>query len=423
MFDVVDQEAPLGPSEDLSAQAEKLAATRSSGSSDADPSIIAADELHAMLGSIMRSLFSALREIDRTRAWEDDGARDLAHWVQMRYGISMWKAHRWVEAARAIEQLPGVAEALASGGLGCDKVVELTRFATPGTERGLVAWASTVSTGAIRRRAEIESRRSLEAAVAPERERRLRWWLTDEGRRLELMAELPATDGALVAGAIERIAATLPDLPELSEDERAHNAEARRADALVALCTSSSPGSSGRRRQAPRPRIVVHASLASLRSPSAADLNAGTAHGSFHAVELEVDGVPSLAGGVIDPPTFGRLLCDADLQLVTEDDDGEPLRLGRSVREPSATLARTVRARDRECRFPACGGRLHTEAHHVVWWSRGGRTDVDNLVLLCGFHHRLVHEHGWGLRRGRDGNVAWTRPDGRRYRAGPSPPR
>ena len=62
------------------------------------------------------------------------------------------------------------------------------------------------------------------------------------------------------------------------------------------------------------------------------------------------------------------------------------------------------------------------QAHHIRWWERGGRTDLNNLVLLCFFHHRLVHEHGWSLTREADGAVEWFHPDGTRYRAGPAPP-
>jgi hypothetical protein len=101
--------------------------------------------------------------------------------------------------------------------------------------------------------------------------------------------------------------------------------------------------------------------------------------------------------------------------------DGNVLGLGRTSREPSAWMVRQVRYRDRECRFPGCGARRFTEAHHIRWWRDGGRTDLDNLVLICSFHHRLVHEHGWSIRRETDGEVRWFHPDGTRYRAGPAP--
>jgi Domain of unknown function (DUF222)/HNH endonuclease len=370
--------------------------------------IARADRLHELIGRSMRELFALLVAIDRSRAWDDDGARDLVHWTQMRYGISAWKAHRWIDASYALEALPQTAHALETGELGADKVLELARFATPASEPSLLAWAETVSAGAIRRRAELEARRDPAASSDVDRERRCRWWLTDEGRRMELLAELPAADGALVADAIERAAAELPEIPG---EDRAETVEARRADALVALCAGSRM-STGPHRASIRPRIVVHAPLDAL---VAADDQAGSA-------ELTGEGPIGLHGGVIDGPVLRRLACDAEFQVLLEDAKGEPLRLGRAIREPTAALAKAVRARDRECRFPACGARRHTDVHHIVWWSRGGVTDVDNLVLLCSFHHRLVHEHGWGLRRTSSGVLHWIRSDGSRYRAGPSPP-
>jgi hypothetical protein len=82
-------------------------------------------------------------------------------------------------------------------------------------------------------------------------------------------------------------------------------------------------------------------------------------------------------------------------------------------------MMRELRHRDRGCRFPGCGSTAFSNAHHIVWWSRGGATDLDNLLLICGFHHRLIHEHGWTVERADDGRVRWFRADGSRYRGGP----
>ena len=79
--------------------------------------------------------------------WIDHGFRDLASFVCARYGISLWKASRWVDAARALRELPETSAALASGVLGIDKVVELTRYATPKTEGRLIRWGAAVSCG------------------------------------------------------------------------------------------------------------------------------------------------------------------------------------------------------------------------------------------------------------------------------------
>src|SRR5205814_3506470 len=111
------------------------------------------------------------------------------------------------------------------------------------------------------------------------------------------------------------------------------------------------------------------------------------------------------------------------VQIVVEDPDGEPMRIGRASREPSAAMLRQLRYRDGECRFPGCGARRFTQAHHIVWWSGGGRTDLDNLLLVCSFHHKLVHELGWTVHRDAEGMVRWLRPDGSMHHAGPGPPR
>jgi hypothetical protein len=67
--------------------------------------------------------------------------------------------------------------------------------------------------------------------------------------------------------------------------------------------------------------------------------------------------------------------------------------------------------------------RRFTEAHHIVWWRHGGRTDLDNLLLICSFHHRLVHGYGWRMTREERGTVRCSRRMGPEYHAGPSPPR
>ena len=90
----------------------------------------ALDAAHARVGHAQRELLSLIAEVDRHEVWRDSGARDTTHWLAMRYGISGWKARRWIAAGHALELLPHVAAAFVRGELGIDKVVELTRFAS-----------------------------------------------------------------------------------------------------------------------------------------------------------------------------------------------------------------------------------------------------------------------------------------------------
>ena len=100
-----------------------------------------------------------------------------------------------------------------------------------------------------------------------------------------------------------------------------------------------------------------------------------------------------------------------------EDENANVIAIGPLHREPPAWMQRQVRYRDKECRFPGCGAKAYTEAHHVKFWSHGGRTKLENLLLICSFHHTLVHELRWRVTRSRDGTVTWFRPGGAEYGA------
>jgi hypothetical protein len=87
-----------------------------------------------------------------------------------------------------------------------------------------------------------------------------------------------------------------------------------------------------------------------------------------------------------------RLVDDGRLRFATADSDGNLLDLGRASRIPNAAQFRALWRRDHGCSVPGCGRTRFLHAHHVVFWSNGGATTLDNLVLLCSEHHRALHE-------------------------------
>ena len=347
-------------------------------------------ELHRAISTAERELLSRLAELETHEAWLDDGAHDMPHWISIQLGVSRWKAERWVSAGRALRSLPYTASALERGDLTIDKVVELTRFAAADDEEALVEWARDVAPGAIRRRGDELRRAERTETEQIEEDRWLAWRWTDEGRRLLLEAELPAAQGAAVTDAIDSLANEIPAMP----GEESHLLIGRRrADALAALCGSRGEGPDD------RTTVVVHVQAEAL-------------------ADTQATGVTE-SGAVLHVDTVRRLLCNATIQPVVEAADGSVIGVGSGSREASTWMMRHLRHRDRTCTFPGCDNRRFTHAHHIRWWSRGGRTDLDNLALVCTFHHRLVHEHGWNLERAPDGGVRWFRPGGIRYRAGP----
>ena len=105
-----------------------------------------------------------------------------------------------------------------------------------------------------------------------------------------------------------------------------------------------------------------------------------------------------------------QLACDCVLTAIVMDENGNPLNLARTARTVTAKQRKALIARDHTCAFPGCGKPASwTEAHHIRHWADGGRTDMNNLVLLCGFHHRLLHHSDWEVFIGAD-NHPWFIP-------------
>jgi hypothetical protein len=133
---------------------------------------------------------------------------------------------------------------------------------------------------------------------------------------------------------------------------------------------------------------------------------------------LAPDGVSTLAatlddGTRVPAETFRRLACDASLVSVAHDAAGTPLDVGRRTRTIPPALRRALWARDRGCRFPSCAHIHHVHAHHIDHWAHGGETSLDNLILLCGTHHRLLHEGGIGVTRTANGRLEFRDSRGR----------
>jgi len=115
--------------------------------------------------------------------------------------------------------------------------------------------------------------------------------------------------------------------------------------------------------------------------------------------------------------TARRLACDAGIIPVVLGSRGEPLDIGRLSRTVPTGMRRALELRDGGCRFPGCSRPAScSDAHHILCWARGGPTSLTNLVLLCGFHHTMVHEGQWTLTMHPITlEVRVRRPDGKRH--------
>jgi hypothetical protein len=103
-----------------------------------------------------------------------------------------------------------------------------------------------------------------------------------------------------------------------------------------------------------------------------------------------------------------RIAGQASIAWIVHGSKRKPLMLGRTRRLANEDQTLALIARDQGCAFPSCRRPPEwTEKHHVRPWAKGGKTDVDELCLLCDYHHDRI-DHGWTIQM-RDG-IPWFTP-------------
>jgi uncharacterized protein DUF222/HNH endonuclease len=343
-------------------------------------------ELAAHLAAATCTWLLLVAEFDERRGWGEWGVKSCAHWLSWRCSIGLATAREHVRVARRLGELPRVRDAFGKGQLTFCKARAITRVATTETEADLVEIARH-ATGAQLEKL-VRSYRSVVTATVAKAEsgfaaRHLQWSWADDGT-LRFEGSLSADEGSLLVQAVE---AAMDGRPDETADRPA---AAQRADALVGLLRGGGPC-----------ELVVHVDAATLGS------------------EEIVSRCEAEAGLSLAPETARRLGCDAAVVGIIER-DGVPLSVGRRTRTIPPALRRALRSRDDGCSFPGCTHTRYLHAHHIRHWAHGGPTSLENLVQLCSFHHRLVHEGGYQVVRTGARSVAFMRPDGRRIPTVPS---
>jgi len=372
-------------------------------------------ELSAHLDAATARLLDLIREFDARAGW-NTGFRSCAAWLSFRVGLDPGAARERVRVARALGTLPLLAEALARGELSYAKVRALTRVATPETEARLLAVGRAGTADHVERivRGWRSVDRKAEAQETAKRHAgRALHVYQDEDGMVTVRGRLEPEAGALLmqalAAARERLyrqRAVREEVPAIPVDPFGDppSMSQQQADALVLIAETAlhqelDPGPTGQRYQ-----VVVHVDAAALADP-------------------DQPGQSVLDDGArVSAETSRRLACDATRVVMRHDDAGRVLEVGARTRTIPPALRRALEHRDRGCRFPGCHSRF-TQGHHIRHWAEGGPTTFSNLTLLCRWHHRAVHEKGYGVERGPDGSLRFRRPDGRPLPDVPAPVR
>jgi Domain of unknown function (DUF222)/HNH endonuclease len=362
-----------------------------------------------------------IAEFDRREGWGSWGCRSCVEWISWRCAVGPRAAREHVRVAHRLADLPRIHSAFSRGELSYAKVRALTRVAESDTEAELLELAGYATAAQLERLVRAYRRVTTKEANEVHADRYLTWhW--DEDGSFCIHGRLAPEDGAVVLRALE---AERDRLQEAGRDDEGGSGEPQasfpgapggsaepiqrpapqpaNADALVGMAEASLAGAGNSRSGGDRTQVVVHVEAETLK---------GHAHGRC---ELD-DGV------AIAPKTARRLACDSSIVSIVES-NGSPLSVGRKRRTIPPAVRRALHARDRTCRFPGCENTRFVDAHHLRHWARGGETKLDNLLLLCRHHHRLVHERGFAVQALPGGQIRFRRPDGATIEHLPRAPR
>ena len=362
--------------------------------------------LAAHLHAADHRLLTLVAEFDRLGGWKLAGHRSCAHWLAFRTGIDLGACRERVRAARALVDLPGISDSMSQGELSFAAVRALTRVATPENETDLLDLAKGATAAQLERMVRGFKLGSRQSEVDRERERHESRTLSvfpDPEGMYVVQGRLTPEQGALLMRAVEAASDALfreKGIPaDVSAETSSEDAARRRADALALVAERSLAAGFGddapiSGTKAERYQVVLHVDEETLKS-------GGDGLGPS---ELE-------DGTRVSAETSRRLSCDASVVPIEHAANGSILSVGRKTRTIPPALRRALDSRDGGCRFPGCGLRF-TDAHHVQHWADGGETRLDNLLLLCAHHHRLVHEEDWRIEWWAEGNPAFVDPRG-----------
>ncbi|HSD48809.1 MAG TPA: DUF222 domain-containing protein [Actinomycetota bacterium] len=356
------------------------------------------DEIERTVRVLEAERARRLAEFERRGAHVNDGFLSLSAWLVARHRLAPSTATRRIRVARAMRAMPQAARACAAGELSGAAIAILTsaREAHPGAfarcEEALLQAARTLPVPGLRSVvAYWQQAQDLDRAEREEDERFGRRRLHASptlGGMVRVDGDLDPETGQMLLSALQGV---IDADAKTRREPELRSAAQRRADALGQICRTWLDSTERPAILGERPHVMI---------------------------TLDLDALEGRAGrseirdwGPVTPETARRLACDAKVSRVITDGDSRPLDVGRSTKVVPPAIRRALTVRDRGCAFPGCGRPPSwCDAHHVLHWADGGKTALDNLVLLCRPHHRAIHR-GFGVRI-LDGRPVFTRPDG-----------
>jgi hypothetical protein len=316
--------------------------------------------LCAQQARIQSRLTQIVREAEDDGDWRAAGCSSSAQWLAQISSSDHRTAVRITRTSTALRCLPALDGALSTGVLSLDQVAAAAEFATPETDLELARVAAGKAPSKISLVARTLAPPTVEDDEALYARRALSMTWTRGRRELAFSGRLPLEQGTAFEQAIWSIAKD-----QRAADKRTGTVlewQQSAADALVTLARQSG-GVDGGVRRSPT-TLIVHVSD---------------------------DQPPMLEGaGPLSAETAERLVCDARRLAIKP--NGRDLVHARVGRCASYAQQRALHRRSAHCQYPGCTATRELEAHHLIAVERGGKTELDNLILLCPRHHKRLHD-------------------------------
>ena len=324
-------------------------------------------------------LLLLISEFDRRRVSSNEYELSTTAWLKYRCRMAATEASGTLKTARALAEMPDVAEQAVAGNVvqSAVKLLARTRDAHPDEfaehEQVFADIATYLNPGDMRRavsywQQSIDYPTALDEAESLRRSRRF-YFNTSYRGMWNATGDLDPESGNIISTALR----SLTD-PSNLDGSDARSAPQRNADAFTDICqffldhNNSTETSGGE-----KPHITVTV--------------------DYRILSGDLERLPEIDGVAVGPETLRRITCDAGIIPMVLGTDSEVLDLGRKTRTIPSAIRRALDHRDAGCTWRGCTAPASwTDAHHIVHWADGGPTSVDNLVLLCRRHHTATHE-------------------------------
>ena len=324
------------------------------------------DELAELTGqrnAIDGRIVQIAAELDRDELIGMTGARSMTALVAWKTGCSPANAATIAAIARRLPEFPRCAAAMREGRLSLDQVGVLATRAAPGSDEHYAPLAAVATVSQLRTAVKLEPRPDPEPH--PEAQASITKTTTDDGACWRIT--LPHLDAATFDAALQSHLDAL-----IAEWKHDHDSALRSTpplpttmDAFTRLVEAGWDAEAARRPHGHRTTVIMHLDV------------------KDRIAQLHL-------GPLLSDAERQYLSCDATCEVWFHR-DGQPIGSGRSTRTISRRLRRALEHRHRTCAVPGCGATRGLHAHHIRHWEDGGPTELDNLVLLCPYHHRLHH--------------------------------